>query len=538
MYNKNVIPFQVFMCYKIVWFEKEMRNEMKKWKKQLCVWAIAAFAVWGCARSAQANPMQPYDRSQAVASEELERKARAVGETRDSGQGKAWQKINGVCYNGSGEVIPGAITRGIDVSEWQGEINWKKVKKSNVDFAFVRVAYGLNYMDKTYDYNMRQANAVGMPVGVYIYSTATTTADALKEAKLVINKIKGYTVSYPVVFDMECSRMGDLSGGQIAQLANTFCDEIRKAGYYPMVYCNTYWYSDVVDMSKLSGIDVWIARYGDTIQAPSKRSFRYTIWQSTDGDGGGVLNPTKGLIAGIPVYNNVDLNFGFVDYTKKITPRREPVSSYTPTADGWVKENGKTYYYKNGQKLTGSRCIGGKYYMFDSKDGHLFKNTLLYSSSTGRVCYVDENGLKITKNWVNCNGKRYYMGADGYAYKGSRCVDGKFYLFDSKRGYAFTNRRRIDTMDGSIYYYGPDGARYNSGFVRIEENGRVNTYYFNKQGKAYKQWHTIKGKKYYFYPGRTQTSGVRAENVTLTIDGMICKFDRNGVCISQKKADD
>lgn len=522
---------------------------MKKFKKQIGVLAGMAFAVFLSLCSVQANPLQPYDRSQAVAPEELERKSKAanVGDSNDGQEtkdpqdpetSKAWQKINGVCYNGSGEVIPGAITRGIDVSEWQGDINWKKVKASDVDFAFVRVAYGLNYLDKTYDYNMRQANAVGLPVGVYIFSTATTTDAALKEAQLVINKMKGYTVSYPVVFDMEYSKMGDLSRSQIAQLANTFCNEISKAGYYPMVYCNTHWYSSVVDMSKLSGIDVWIARYGDTINAPSKGSFNYTIWQCTDGDGGGVLNPTKGLIEGIPAYNNIDLNFGFVDYTKKITPRREPVRSYVPTIDGWVEENGKTYYYKNGQKLTGSRCINGKYYMFHSKDGYLFQNTLLYSASTGRVCYVDENGLKVTKTWVNYNGKKYYMGADGYAYKGSRCVDGKFYLFDSQRGYAFTNRKRIDTKDGSIYYYGPDGARYNSGFVQIEENGQVNTYYFNKQGKAYKQWHTVKGKKYYFYPGRTQTSGVRAENVTLTIDGMIYRFDSNGVCISQTKAND
>lgn len=526
-----------------------MRNEMKKWKKRLFVWTAVIFAIFCLICSVQANPLQPYDRSQAVAPEELEKKNRAAevgssSDTRDfdnpqdSEKSKAWEKMNGICYNGSGEVIPGAITRGIDVSEWQGEINWNSVKKSNVDFAFVRVAYGLNYLDKAYSYNMAQANAVGIPVGVYIYSTATTTEKALKEAQLVINKMKGYKVSYPVVFDMEYSEMGKLSGSQIAELANVFCSEIRRAGYYPMVYCNTYWYSSVVNMSKLSGIDVWIARYGDTIQAPSRESYDYTIWQSTDGDGGGVLNPTKGLISGIPVSNNVDVNFGFVDYTRKITPRMGPVESYVPSNDGWVEEDGNTYYYKNGVKLTGSRCINGKYYMFDSKDGHLFKNILLYSAATTKVCYVDENGQRVTNEWVNYNGKKYYMGSDGYAYKGSRCVGGKFYLFDTKKGYALTNKKRIDPRDGNIYYYGADGARYNSGFAQITENGVIHTYYFNKQGKAYKQWHTIKGKKYYFYPGRTQNSGARAESVTLTIDGMICRFDSNGVCVSQIKAND
>ena len=68
---------------------------------------------------------------------------------------KAWKKINGVCYNGSGKIIPGAITRGMDVSEWQGNIDWKQVKKSDIDFAFVRISYGLTHEDYTYDENMQ-----------------------------------------------------------------------------------------------------------------------------------------------------------------------------------------------------------------------------------------------------------------------------------------------------------------------------------------------------------------------------------------------
>ena len=149
----------------------------------------------------------------------------------------------------------------------RGTINWQSVKNSNVDFAFVRIAYGSNYLDKTYDYNMQQAEQAGVPVGTYIYSTATTPAMALREAKLAIEKMDGYKVSYPVVFDLEYSQMGQLSTKQVAKLAVVFCNEIKKAGYYPMVYCNTNWYDNEVDWSYLNGIDVWIARYGDTIQA-------------------------------------------------------------------------------------------------------------------------------------------------------------------------------------------------------------------------------------------------------------------------------
>ena len=115
-------------------------------------------------------------------------------------------------------------------------------------------------------------------------------------------------------------------------------------------------------------------------------------------------------------------------------------------------------------------------------------------------------------------------------------MHGKFYLFESKTGYAFTNRKRIGT-DGNIYYYGEDGVRLNKGFAQIKEKGKINTYYFNKEGKAYKQWHKVKGKWYYFYPGRTDTSGVCVENRTMVIDGKEYTFDRNGVCVNGYKGD-
>ena len=82
-----------------------------------------------------------------------------------------------------------------------------------------------------------------------------------------------------------------------------------------MVYCNTYWYDNFIDWSMLSGLDVWIARYGDTIQAPDANRYSYTIWQSTDGNTESGLNTTRGLVDGVPSYNDVDLDFGYVDYT-------------------------------------------------------------------------------------------------------------------------------------------------------------------------------------------------------------------------------
>ena len=123
---------------------------MKNWKKWLVAGCMAALLGIGTmGTTAMAMGGGGVDRSEAVAEEEKVPSGKATQNSRVSS--KAWKKINGVCYNGSGQKLEGAVTRGIDVSEWQDTINWSQVKKSNVDFAFVRISYGLNHLDKTYD---------------------------------------------------------------------------------------------------------------------------------------------------------------------------------------------------------------------------------------------------------------------------------------------------------------------------------------------------------------------------------------------------
>ena len=144
---------------------------MKNWKKWLVAGCMAALLGIGTmGTTAMAMGGGGVDRSEAVAEEEKVPSGKATQNSRVSS--KAWKKINGVCYNGSGQKLEGAVTRGIDVSEWQDTINWSQVKKSNVDFAFVRISYGLNHLDKTYDYNMKQAEKAGVPTGTYVYSLA------------------------------------------------------------------------------------------------------------------------------------------------------------------------------------------------------------------------------------------------------------------------------------------------------------------------------------------------------------------------------
>ena len=251
----------------------------------------------------------------------------------------AWKKIDGVCYNGSGKVnrrmplqeelmFPNGRTRLIG-----------QTAKNDLDFAFIRISYGTKHLDNYFDYNMTQAEAAGVPVGTYVYSLAKTNKEALAEAQLAIRQMQGHKVSYPVAFDLEDEKtLGTLTKKEVSQIALTFCDEIRKAGYTPMLYMNLNWYNNFVDWSVLegSGLDVWIASYGDTILAPSTSSYKYTIWQSTAGDEVPGMIATKNLISGVAKENNVDVNFGFVDYTTRIVPRWTSQEGYATGCRAFV----------------------------------------------------------------------------------------------------------------------------------------------------------------------------------------------------------
>ena len=450
---------------------------------------------------------------------------------------RAWQKINGVCYNGSGKPIPGAITRGTDVSEWQGYVNWSQVKQSAIDFVILRIGCGTTYADKYFDYNMKSCNALGIPAGAYVYSYATTPQAALEEAKLAIRKVNGYRISYPIVYDMESPKIQVLSKSKKADLAIAFCEEIKKAGYFPMVYTNANWYNNEIDMEKLKDYEIWLAWYGDRLNAPDRTRYRYGIWQCTDGDGGGVLRPTAGLVRGFPVANNIDLDFGFVDYTKRVTPRTAPVSGYKPSAtpatvkNGWYTTNGKTYYFNDGKMYYGAKNVGGKTYLFEPNEGYLVKDQLLYFKGSKNAVYGDKNGLLVKNRWVSSAGKWYYMGSNGFALKGFQNVRGKSYLFDKTYCYAYFKYKH-KLSNGKLIYYGLDAAMVRSSWVTIKENGVKHTYFFGMDGTCYRGWHTIGGKKYYFFPGTGSNEGIRAEKVTLKISGKYYTFDANGICVS------
>ena len=192
--------------------------------------------------------------------------------------------------------------KGIDVSSWQEAINWKKVKNAGIKFAMIRSSFSDDKVDKTFAYNITEATKVGIDVGVYHYCYALNAEEARAEAKHFIETISPYKITYPVVLDFEDNTQVKLDKKVKNEIAQVFIEEIRKAGYYPMIYSYTSWYENYMDMEALN-CEVWVAHWN--VPKPSYKG-SYGMWQYS----------CEGRVSGIDV--DVDLNVCFKDYAKII----------------------------------------------------------------------------------------------------------------------------------------------------------------------------------------------------------------------------
>ena len=200
--------------------------------------------------------------------------------------------------------------QGIDVSKFQGDIDWTAVAADGIEFAFLRVGYrgyteGMIYGDDYFHQNAQSAIDNGINVGVYFFSQATTTEEAVEEANFVLNEIKDYRISYPIVFDMEdisgaVERISNLTKAEITAITIAFCDKIAEAGYTPMIYGNSHWFFSKLDLEQVTKYDKWYAQYSSEPYYP----YEFTVWQYSNS---GIVNGTNGVI---------DRNLSFVDYSK------------------------------------------------------------------------------------------------------------------------------------------------------------------------------------------------------------------------------
>ena len=207
------------------------------------------------------------------------------------------QTIGGVRYEFKEDGSLVQETMGIDVSKWQGKIDWKAVANAGVDFAIIRVGYrgsesGVIYEDPRFKENIAGATAAGIKVGVYFFSQAITEAEAIEEASMALSYVSGYKLSFPIYIDTEMisgGRANSMNRRQRTDVVKAFCKTVQNAGYKPGVYANMYWLRDNLYSSEIESYSVWVARYNDTLGYTGK----YDMWQYTDS---GKINGIKGYV--------------------------------------------------------------------------------------------------------------------------------------------------------------------------------------------------------------------------------------------------
>lgn len=212
---------------------------------------------------------------------------------------QAWSKVDGHYINNRGEIIKGATAKGIDVSEWQGSIDWEKVKNTDIDFAIIRCGYGMNQTNQDDDYWKRNADEctrLGIPFGTYLYSYADSVERAKSEAQHVLRLVQGYDLEFPIYYDLEENSIRNhVSKEKIAEIAKTFCDIIEAAGYDAAIYANTDWFTNYLTDSTFDNMEKWVAQYNSVCTYNGE----YKIWQCAD----------AGVVDGIS--GKVDLNMYF-----------------------------------------------------------------------------------------------------------------------------------------------------------------------------------------------------------------------------------
>lgn len=195
------------------------------------------------------------------------------------------------------------IVKGIDVSKWQGNINWSQVKKSGIGFAMIRSSYGQDSADTMLLKNVSGCEKYNIPYGFYHYTYAKTPAEARTEAEFFINTISAYNPTYPVVLDIEEEFYKKMTKKQVNAIITAFAETMRDSGYNVMIYSYAKFLTDYVSPSVLNEYSVWVASWGDENKLKDYYTGNFCMWQYS----------STGKVNGIS--GNVDLDYCYVDYS-------------------------------------------------------------------------------------------------------------------------------------------------------------------------------------------------------------------------------
>lgn len=211
-------------------------------------------------------------------------------------------------FDSNGVLKGGTGLFGIDVSTWNGTIDWNQVAKSGVSYAIIRCGYrgttkGGLIEDNKFTTNAKNATGAGIKIGVYFFTQAISEAEAVEEASMCLSMVEGYKLTYPIFIDVESgsgdARANGLSKESRTAIVKAFCKTISNSGYKAGIYANKNWLTNKLNTSELTGYTIWLAQYAS---APSYTATRYDLWQYS----------SQGSIKGIS--GNVDLDLSYLGY--------------------------------------------------------------------------------------------------------------------------------------------------------------------------------------------------------------------------------
>lgn len=442
--------------------------------------------------------------------------------------------------------LPMGKVKGIDVSSYQGNVDWTKVANQGINFAILRSALRSGNLDTFFETNYSGAKSAGLEVDVYQFSYALNTESAVNDARNLIAKLNGKQVG--IWLDLEWTDQGKLGKDKVTEIAIAYINECKRLGYQCNIYSNTVWYQNYYHADKLKdlGCKFWIAKYGvndgvyDESRKPNIGEF---IWQYT----------SRGKVDGIS--GNVDLNMMYVDEGDKMANTVDKVLEIAEAEVGYLekKSNSQLYdktanagsanYTKYGKEMhdvypsvmdfpaawcdafvdwcfykaygvtTAKSLIGGNFDDYTVASAQMYKNKnawytsnpkigdqIFFKNST-RICHT---GLvyKVDNTYVYTIEGNTSSGDNTVIANGGGVFKKKYKLnYSSIAGYG---RPKYDinkkytvgwNQDSTGWWYSPDGTTYyKSQFVDIDGY----RYYFNDNGYAVKDWQKIDNKWYYF----------------------------------------
>ncbi len=275
-----------------------------------------------------------------------------------------------------------SVYKGIDVSKWQGRIDWALVKNDGIQFAMLRSTFGWGQGSKDFlfETNYENAKKVDMPVGVYHYSYARTPEEAVKEAEYCYSVIKGKTFEYPVAYDMEESGVANLGKARISAIAKAFCEKMQSYGYYVCIYANKHWLDNYFDNEIFEKYDIWLAQWTEKPTCDKN----YGIWQKS----------CRGKVNGISGYVDLDEAYkhypsimkynGLNGFEKKETKPQnstpQPEKKTYKAGDKIILKDEKLY--ASATMTSDANTVSGEYYVYDGK---IINGRIRITNSRGNV---------------------------------------------------------------------------------------------------------------------------------------------------------